>query len=60
MTDYFECALRKGRPQIAIDVCKKQRCLFLTSENGELRCGYDDQNLPARPRVTKPQRDGIL
>jgi hypothetical protein len=59
MTDYFECALRKGRPQIASDVCKKQRCLFLTSENGELKCGYDDPNLPQPPRVNKPSRDGV-
>ena len=60
MTEYFECPLRKGRPQIALEVCKKQRCLFLASENGELKCGYNDQNLPQRPKVNKVSRDGII
>ena len=53
---YFECPLRKGRPRIAVTVCHKQKCIFLESEAGKLRCGYIAGN---RPKVNKVERGGI-
>lgn len=41
---YFPCPLRKGHPRIAVTICHKQKCMFLISEDGKLRCGYGDQN----------------
>ena len=37
---YLECPLRKGHPRIAVTVCHKQKCMFLTSQDGKLGCGY--------------------
>jgi hypothetical protein len=41
---YASCPLRKNRARIPVTVCHKQRCLFLTSENGKQKCGYGDPN----------------
>ena len=41
---YLACPLRKGHPRIAVTVCHKQKCLWLTSDGGKLRCSYGDPN----------------
>ncbi len=58
---YLSCPLRKGGPRIAVTVCNKQKCIWLTSDGGKLRCGYGDPNasLGNRPRVRKIERDGL-
>ena len=59
---YLACPLRKGRPRIAVTVCHKQKCLWLTSDDGKLRCGYEDPNASVgnRPKVKKVSRDGVV
>ncbi len=59
---YLECPLRKGLPRIAVKVCHKQKCLWLTSDGGKTRCGYGDPNLSPgkRPKVKKISRDGVV
>ena len=59
---YLACPLRKGRSRIAVTVCHKQRCLWLTTEDGRTRCGYGDPNatIGNRPKVNKIQRDGAI
>jgi hypothetical protein len=67
---YFQCYMRKDRARIAVTVCHQKRCMFLTSEGGRLRCGYDDplalrlrrsgKGLPKWPKVSKIERDGIV
>jgi hypothetical protein len=57
---YFLCPLRKNRARIAVTVCHGRKCIFLASEDGKLRCGYGDKNLPARPRVNRIDRDGVV
>jgi hypothetical protein len=37
---YNECPLRKGHPRIAITICHKQKCLWLATDGGKMKCGY--------------------
>ncbi len=59
---YTPCPLRKNRAQIAITVCQKKQCIWLTTEDGKMKCGYGDPNasLGKRPAVNKISRDGAI
>jgi hypothetical protein len=65
---YLLCPLRKNQARIAVTVCHQKKCLFLASEGGRLRCGYDDPDririgagkaLPKWPKVNRVDRDGL-
>jgi hypothetical protein len=60
MTEYLRCPQHKSQGHVPVGHCHKKQCIFLTSENGELRCGYGDTTLPKRPKVNKIGRDGAL
>jgi len=59
---YNPCPLRKGRPRIAVTVCRKQRCFWLASDGDKMKCGYGDPNanIGKRPRVRRVERDGVI
>jgi hypothetical protein len=61
MTKYLRCPLRKNQAQISIEVCHKQKCIWLVSENERFRCGYEHPSagIGRRPRVRKISREGI-
>jgi hypothetical protein len=56
---YLSCPLRKGHPRIAVTVCHKQKCLWLTTDGGKMKCGYGDPNASVgnRPKIKKISRD---
>ncbi len=37
---YFPCPKRKNRARIPVTVCHKEKCIYLESEGGKLKCGY--------------------
>ncbi len=43
---YFPCPLKNvkgtGRPRVPVTVCHKGQCLYLESEGGKLKCGYQN------------------
>jgi len=59
---YFQCPLRKNHARVAVTVCHQQRCIWLATDGGKLRCGYGNTNLTPgkRPKVKKIERDGVL
>jgi len=59
---YLSCPLRKNHARIPVTVCHKQKCIWLTSDDGKVKCGYGDPNLTPgkRPRIKKISRDGVL
>jgi phage-related protein len=59
---YLSCPLRKNHARIPVTVCHKQKCLWLTSDGGKVKCGYGDPNLKPgkRPKVKKISRDGVV
>jgi len=59
-TQYFQCPLRKNHARIPVTICHKQKCIWLATDGGKLRCGYGDQALPGKPKVKKIERDGVI
>lgn len=58
---YLLCPLRKNQARVAVTVCHGKKCIFLASEDGKLRCGYGDKNLPGkRPKINRIERDGVI